>query len=48
MLALSRDERREVGADIFAVQKGFPMGLSLCRKMDTDLWEVRSTVPEKD
>lgn len=46
LLALSRDERREVGADIFAVQKGFPMGLPLCRKMDTDLWEVRSTVPD--
>lgn len=46
LLELSRDERREVGADIFAVQKGFPMGLPLCRKMDTDLWEVRSTVPD--
>lgn len=46
LLSLTRDDRREVGADIFAVQKGFPMGLPLCRKMTSDLWEVRSTVSD--
>ena len=40
LMSLSRDARREVGADIFAVQKGFPIGLPLCRKMGKDLWEV--------
>ena len=44
LLSLSKDDRREVGSDIFAVQKGFPIGLPLCRKMDTNLWEVRSTI----
>ena len=37
LLGLTRDEKREVGSDIFAVQKGFPMGLPLCRKMDSNL-----------
>ena len=46
LMTLSRDDRREVGANIFAVQKGFPIGLPLCRKMDTDLWEVRSDIED--
>lgn len=46
LLLLDRDDRREVGADIFAVQKGFPVGLPLCRKMGNDLWEVRSDVTD--
>ena len=46
LLTLTKEDRQEVGADIFAVQKGFPMGLPLCRKMDTDLWEIRSTVTD--
>lgn len=37
LMELTREERREIGSDIFAVQKGFPIGLPLCRKMDTDL-----------
>ena len=46
LLTLSKDNRREVGADIFAVQQGFPLGLPLCRKMRADLWEVRSDIAE--
>lgn len=46
LLGLDKDDRCEVGADIFAVQKGFPVGLPLCRKMDKDLWEVRSDVAD--
>lgn len=46
LLSLARNDRREVGADIFAVQKGFPLGLPLCRKMGSDLWEVRSDVAD--
>lgn len=46
LLALAKDDRREVGADIFAAQKGFPLGLPLCRKMGKDLWEIRSTVSD--
>ncbi len=46
LMSLSRDDRREVGANIFAVQKGFPLGLPLCRKMEKDLWEVRSDIED--
>ncbi|MBQ3826482.1 MAG: type II toxin-antitoxin system RelE/ParE family toxin [Spirochaetaceae bacterium] len=41
ILTLSREDKKEVGAKIFEVQKGFPMGLPLVRKMDSDLWEIR-------
>ena len=46
LMSLSKDDRREVGADVFAVQKGFPMGLPLCRKMGVDIWEVRSNIED--
>lgn len=46
LLSVESADRREIGADIFAVQKGFPIGLPLCRKMGTDLWEVRSDVTD--
>lgn len=40
--SLDRDGRREIGADILAVQKGWPLGLPLCRSLGGGLWEVRS------
>ena len=46
LMSLSRDDRREVGANIFAVQQGFPLGLPLCRKMGTNLWEIRSDIED--
>ena len=46
LMSLSKEDRREVGANIFAAQKGFPLGLPLCRKMGTDLWEVRSDMAD--
>jgi phage-related protein len=44
--ALDRDDRREIGADILAVQKGWPLGLPMCRSLGRGLWEVRSTLPQ--
>ena len=44
ILGLSKNDKREVGADIFVLQEGFPIGLPLCRKMDSDLWEIRSSI----
>ena len=41
ILERTRENRKEMGSDIFAVQKGFPLGLPLVEKLDTDLWEVR-------
>lgn len=44
ILTFDTDDKREIGASIFAVQKGFPMGLPLVRKMASDLWEIRITL----
>mgnify|MGYP002627202172 FL=1 len=46
ILSLSQDDKREVGAKIFEVQKGFPMGLPLVRKMAADLWEIRADISD--
>ena len=42
---LDKDDRREIGADILAVQKTWPLGLPLCRSLGNRLWEVRSSLP---
>ena len=42
---LDQDDRREIGADILAVQRGWPLGLPLCRALRDGLWEVRSKLP---
>ena len=40
-----RDDRREIGGDVLAVQKGWPLGLPLCRSLGNGLWEIRSALP---
>lgn len=40
--ALSRVERKIIGEDIKTVQFGWPMGMPLVRKLDKNLWEIRS------
>jgi phage-related protein len=42
--ALSRDNRRTIGEDIKTLQYGWPVGMPLARKMDADLWELRSDI----
>ena len=42
---LSREDRAVVGEDLWVVQKGFPIGLPVCRPMKDGLWEVRSSLP---
>jgi phage-related protein len=44
ILELAREDRKEIGSDIFTVQKGFPLGLPLVEKLDADLWELRSHI----
>ena len=44
---LDKDDRREIGADILAVQQGWPLGLPLCRSLGNGLWEVRSLLPSR-
>lgn len=36
-----------IGADILAVQKGWPLGLPLCDSLGHGLWEVRSKLPQR-
>ena len=42
LLELDKDDKKSIGADIKAVEFGFPMGLPLVKKIDSGLWEVRS------
>ena len=40
--SLPRESRKVIGEDIKTVQFGWPLGMPLVRKLDKDLWEVRS------
>jgi phage-related protein len=39
---LSPEDRKIIGTDIKEVQFGWPLGMPLVRKLEKDLWEVRS------
>jgi hypothetical protein len=39
---LPPEDRKIIGTDIKEVQFGWPLGMPLVRKMEKDLWEVRS------
>jgi phage-related protein len=39
---LEKDDRRIIGADIMAVEYGWPIGMPTCRPMGAGLYEVRS------
>jgi len=39
---LRRDERKVIGEDIKRLQYGWPVGMPLVRKVDAELWEIRS------
>jgi phage-related protein len=39
---LPPEDRKIIGTDIKEVQFGWPLGMPLVRKMEEDLWEVRS------
>jgi len=47
LLSLSDDEKKTIGEDIKTVQFGWPIGMPVCRKVDKDLWEVRSSLQKK-
>ena len=40
------EDRKTIGVDIKAVQVGWPLGMPLVRKMDRDLWEIRSDIAD--
>ena len=39
---LTREDRKVVGQDVKTAQYGWPLGMPLIRKLEPDLWEVRS------
>ena len=47
LLSLSDEEKKTIGEDIKTVQFGWPIGMPVCRKVDKDLWEVRSSLHNK-
>lgn len=44
---LSKEDKTTIGQDIKTVEFGWPLGMPLVRKMDKDLWEVRSDISDK-
>lgn len=40
--SLAVDDRKAIGADIKAVQYSWPIGMPLIRRLEPELWEVRS------
>lgn len=42
LLSLLREDRKAIGDDIRTVQIGWPLGMPLVRKLEADLWEIRS------
>lgn len=43
---LLRDDKRQIGEDIKTAQLGWPLGMPLIRKIDKDLWEVRTRLAD--
>ncbi len=41
---LPKEHRKAIGEDIKTVQFAWPIGMPLVRKMDDDLWELRSHI----
>lgn len=42
LLELDKEDRKVIGEDIKLVQFRWPLGMPLVRKLEADLWEVRS------
>jgi phage-related protein len=42
LLELVKEDRKVIGEDIKLVQFRWPLGMPLVRKLEADLWEVRS------
>lgn len=41
-----RDDKRQIGEDVKTAQLGWPLGMPLIRKIDKDLWEVRTRLAD--
>jgi len=43
---LHRDDKRQIGEDIKTAQLGWPLGMPLIKKIDKELWEVRTRLAD--
>jgi phage-related protein len=41
------EERKIIGDDLKTAQFGWPLGMPLIRKLEPELWEVRSRLPDR-
>ena len=44
---LPKEDRKTIGEDIKTVQLSWPLRMPLLRKIEGDLWEIRSTLRER-
>ena len=44
--SLRSEDKKEIGQDIKTAQFGWPLGMPLIRKLEKDLWEVRSNIKD--
>ena len=40
LLSLSKEDRKTIGEDIKTVEYGFPIGMPVCRRLESKLYEV--------
>jgi phage-related protein len=45
--SLDQDDRKTIGEDVKLVQFRWPLGMPLVRKMESDLWEVRTRLSNR-
>ena len=45
--SLDKDDRKTIGEDVKLVQFRWPLGMPLVRKVEADLWEVRTRLNNK-
>jgi len=42
--SLDREEKKTIGEDIKTVQYGWPLGMPLVRKLEPNLWKIRTSL----
>ena len=47
LYSLSKEDRQTIGEDIKTVEYGFPIGMPVCRKFESKIYEVRSNISNK-
>lgn len=45
--ALDKEAKKVIGEDVKTLHLGWPLGMPLARKMEPDLWELRSEIRQR-